>query len=226
MTEPEPQVTEVIVRGIVVGVFAENCWVIGNRRTGEAIAIDPGDQPEEILAMARDMGVKIKVIANSHAHVDHILGVRGVQAATGAKFHMHQAERPIAAQAARSALMFTGQEVEPPPDPDAYLSDGDEIDVDGVKLRVIHTPGHTPGSLAFYTEGMLFSGDTLFQGSIGRTDLPGGDYDQEMASIIDKLLTLPDETIVLPGHMQETRIGFERQANPFVLRELARRRGG
>jgi len=226
MTEPEPQVTEVIVRGIVVGVFAENCWVIGNRRTGEAIAIDPGDQPEEILAMARDMGVKIKVIANSHAHVDHILGVRGVQAATGAKFHMHQAERPIAAQAARSALMFTGQEVEPPPDPDAYLSDGDEIDVDGVKLRVIHTPGHTPGSLSFYTEGMLFSGDTLFQGSIGRTDLPGGDYDQEMASIIDKLLVLPDETIVLPGHMQETRIGFERQANPFVLRELARRRGG
>ncbi len=218
-------VSELIVRGIVVGVFAENCWVIGNRRTAEAIAIDPGDQPEEILAMARDMGVKIKLIANSHAHVDHILGVRGVQAATGARFHMHESERPIAAQAARSALMFTGQEVAPPPDPDAYLSDGDEIDVDGVKLKVIHTPGHTPGSLSFYTEGMLFSGDTLFQGSIGRTDLPGGDYDQEMASIVDKLLALPDETIVLPGHMQETRIGFEKQANPFVLQELARRRG-
>jgi len=218
-------VSEIIVRGIVVGVFAENCWVIGNRRTGEAIAIDPGDQPEEILAMARDMGVKIKVIANSHAHVDHILGVRGVQAATGAKFHMHEGERPIAAQAARTALMFTGQEVEPPPDPDAHLTDGDEIDVEGVKLKVIHTPGHTPGSLSFYTEGMLFSGDTLFQGSIGRTDLPGGSYEQEMASIIDKLLVLPDDTVVLPGHMRETRIGFERQANPFVLQELARRRG-
>jgi len=221
----EPQVSEIIVRGIVVGVFAENCWVIGNCRTGEAIAIDPGDQPEDILAMARDMGVKIKVIANSHAHVDHILGVRGVQAATGAKFHMHEGERPIAAQASRSAKMLTGQEVEPPPEPDAYLSDGDEIDVDGVKLKVIHTPGHTPGSLSFYTEGMLFSGDTLFQGSIGRTDLPGGDYGQEMASIVDKLLTLPDDTVVLPGHMRETRIDFERQANPFVLQELARRRG-
>src|SRR5437870_8247105 len=111
-------VSEVIVRGIVVGVFAENAWVIGNRRTGEAIAIDPGDQPEEILALAKDMGVTIKAIANSHAHVDHILGVRGVQEATGAKFHLHREDLPVAAQAARSALMFTGREVEPPPEPD------------------------------------------------------------------------------------------------------------
>jgi len=221
----EPQVSELIVRGIVVGVFAENCWVIGNRRTGEAIAIDPGDQPEEILAMARDMGVTIKAIANSHAHVDHILGVRGVQAVTGAKFYMHQSEAPIAAQAADSALMFTGQAVEPPPDPDYQPNEGDEIEVEGVKLKVIHTPGHTPGSLSYYTEGMLFSGDTLFQGSIGRTDLPGGSYEQEMASIVDKLLTLPDDTVVLPGHMRETRIGIEKQTNPFVLEELARRRG-
>ncbi len=219
-------VSEIMVRGIVVGVFAENAWVIGNRRTGEAIAIDPGDQPDEILAMARDMGVAIKVIANSHAHIDHILGVRGVQSATGAKFLLHQGDLAIARNAAGTAAGFLGRPVEPPPDPDAYPADGDEIDVDGVKLKVIHTPGHTPGSLSFYTEGMLFSGDTLFQGSIGRTDLPGGDYDQEMASIVDKLLTLPDDTVVLPGHMRETRIGFERQANPFVLQELERRRGG
>jgi len=222
----EPQVSEIMVRGIVVGVFAENCWVVGNRRTGEAIAIDPGDQHNDILAMARDMGVTIKAIANSHAHVDHILGVRGVQAATGAKFYMHPAEAPIAAQAARSALMFTGQAVEPPPDPDHHPNEGDEIEVEGLKLKVIHTPGHTPGSLSYYTEGMLFSGDTLFQGSIGRTDLPGGSYEQEMASIVDKLLALPDETVVLPGHMRETRIGIEKQTNPFVLEELARRREG
>ena len=222
----EPQVTELIVRGIVVGVFAENCWIIGSRRSGEAIAIDPGDQPEEILALAKDMGVNIKLIANSHAHLDHILGVRGVQEATGAKFLMHGGELQIARSAARSAAGFLGREVEPPPDPDAFPVDGDDIDVDGVKLKVIHTPGHTPGSLSFYTEGMLFSGDTLFQGSIGRTDLPGGDYAQEMASIVDRLLALPDDTVVLPGHMQETRIGFERQANPFILEELARRRAG
>jgi hydroxyacylglutathione hydrolase len=219
-------VSEIMVRGIVVGVFAENAWVIGNRRTGEAIAIDPGDQPEEILAMARDMGVTIKLIANSHAHIDHILGVRGVQSATGAKFLLHQGDLSIARNAAGTAAGFLGRPVEPPPEPDAYPVDGDEIDVDGVKLKVIHTPGHTPGSLSFYTEGMLFSGDTLFQGSIGRTDLPGGDYDEEMSSVIDKLLTLPDDTVVLPGHMRETRIGFERQANPFVLQALERRRGG
>jgi glyoxylase-like metal-dependent hydrolase (beta-lactamase superfamily II) len=98
------------------------------------------------------------------------------------------------------------------------------VEVEGVKLKVIHTPGHTPGSLSFYTEGMLFSGDTLFRGSIGRTDLPGGDYGQEMSSIVDRLLELPDDTVVLPGHMQETKIGIERQTNPFVLEELARRR--
>ncbi len=221
----DTQVSEIIVRGIVVGVFAENCWIIGSRRTGEAIAIDPGDQPEEILALARDMGVKIKIIANSHAHIDHIMGVRGVQSATGAKFLLHQGDLPIARSAAASAAALLGQQVEPPPEPDAFLSDGDEVEVAGVKLRVIHTPGHTPGSVSFYTEGMLFSGDTLFQASIGRTDLPGGDYRQEMESIVKKLLVLPDDTIVLPGHMRETRIGFERQANPFILDYLARQRG-
>jgi len=221
----EPQVTELMIRGIVVGVFQENCWIIGNRRTGEAIAIDPGDQPEEILALAKDMGVTIKAIANSHAHVDHILGVRGVQEATGAKFHLHREDLPVAAQAARSALMFTGREVEPPPEPDFFPQEGDEIEVDGLKLKVLHTPGHTAGSLSYYAEGMLFSGDTLFQGSIGRTDLPGGNYQQEMNSIVEKLLALPDDTIVLPGHMAETRIGHERATNPFILDEMARRAG-
>jgi glyoxylase-like metal-dependent hydrolase (beta-lactamase superfamily II) len=212
-----------MVRGIVVGVFAENCWVIGSRRSGEAIVIDPGDQPEEILALARDMGVTVKAIANSHAHLDHILGVRGVQAETGATFLLHPQDLEIARGASMSAARMLGRPVEPPPEPDGLLVDGDEIAVDGLKLKVLHTPGHTQGSVSFYTEGMLFSGDTLFRGSIGRTDLPGGNYLQEMASIVDILLALPDETVVLPGHMDETRIGHERQTNPFVLEELARR---
>ncbi len=220
----EPQVSELMVRGIVVGVFAENCWIIGSRRTGEAIAIDPGDQAEDILHLARDMGLKIKVIANSHAHIDHVLGVRGVQEATSAKFLLHPDELGIARGVAQTASLWLGQPVEPPPEPDALLAEGDEVEVAGVKLKVIHTPGHTPGSVSFYSNGMLFCGDTLFRGSIGRTDLPGGDYRQEMSSIVDRLLELPDDTIVLPGHMQETRIGIERQANPFVLEEMARRR--
>ncbi|MCH7999042.1 MAG: MBL fold metallo-hydrolase [Chloroflexi bacterium] len=220
----EPQVSELMVRGIVVGVFAENCWIIGSRKTREGIAIDPGDQPEEIMALAKDMGLNIKLIANSHAHLDHILGVRGVKEATGAKFLLHPQELEIARGAVGAASGLLGKEVEPPPEPDALLADGDEVEVEGVKLKVIHTPGHTPGSLSFYTEGMLFSGDTLFRGSIGRTDLPGGDYSQELSSIVDRLLELPDDTVVLPGHMQETKIGIERQTNPFVLEELARRR--
>jgi glyoxylase-like metal-dependent hydrolase (beta-lactamase superfamily II) len=221
----EAPVTELMVRGIVVGVFAENCWVIGSRRTGEGIVVDPGDQPDEILALAKDMGVTPKLIVNSHAHIDHILGVRGVQQATNAQFLLHPGDLEIARGGHLAAARMLGREVEAPPDPDAGLADGDEVEVDGLKLTVIHTPGHTPGSVSFYAEGLLFSGDTLFRGSIGRTDLPGGDYRQEMASIVDKLLSLPDDTVVLPGHMEETRIGHERAANPFVLEELERRRG-
>ncbi len=220
----QPSVNELMVRGIVVGVFAENCWVVGSRRTGEGIVIDPGDQPDEILALARDMGVTVKLIANSHAHVDHILGAWGVKDATGAQFLLHQGDLEIARSAGQHAAMMLGRPVEAPPAPDAFLRDGDEVEVDGLKLKVLHTPGHTRGSISFYTDGLLFSGDTLFRGSIGRTDLPGGDYAQEMASIVDKLLALPDDTVVLPGHMEETRIGVERQTNPFVLEELARRR--
>jgi hydroxyacylglutathione hydrolase len=213
-------VDEFMVKGIVVGVFQENCWVIGSRRTREGIVIDPGDEPDRILELARDLGVNVKLIANSHAHVDHILGVPAVQRATGARFLLHPGDDAIARSAPLTAARWLGYTPEPVPDADAPLQDGDTVEVEGLQLRVIHTPGHTPGSVCFYTEGMLFSGDTLFRGSIGRTDLPGGDYSQIMSSIIDRLLPLPDETIVLPGHMLETRIGHERRTNPFVLQEL------
>ena len=220
------EVNELMVRGIVVGVFEENCYIVGSRRTREAICIDPGDQPEEILALARDMGVEIKLIANSHAHVDHILAVSGVRARTGADFLLHPADLALARLAPQSAARFLGYTPEQPPEPDALLQGGDIIEVDGLRLSVIHTPGHTQGSVCYYTDGMLFSGDTLFRDSIGRTDLPGGDYDQEMASILDKLLVLPDDTVVLPGHMLETKIGIERELNPFIQQELLRRGAG
>ncbi|MCY3882478.1 MAG: MBL fold metallo-hydrolase [Chloroflexi bacterium] len=216
---------EIMVRGIVVGVFAENCWVVGNRRTGEAICIDPGDQPDEVLALAKDMGVTIKAIANSHAHVDHILGVRGVQAATGATFLLHQSDLELLRDGWQGAASSFGiDESQAPPDPNAFVSNGDEVEVEGLKLQAIATPGHTPGSMSYYAEGLLFSGDTLFRGSIGRTDLPGGDFDEEMRSITNELLTLPEDTIVLPGHMQETTVAFERDHNPFVQDWLRRQR--
>ena len=216
---------EIMVRSIVVGVFAENCWVVGNRRTGEAVCIDPGDQPDEVLALARDMGVTIKAIANSHAHVDHILGVRGVRDATGARFLLHARDLDLLRTGWRDAATRFGIDAGGgPPDPDAFVADGDDVEVAGLKLRAIATPGHTPGSVSYYADGLLFSGDTLFRGSIGRTDLPGGDFDREMQSITGELLSLPDDTVVLPGHMEETTIAFERDHNPFVRDWLRQRR--
>ena len=211
---------ELMVRGIVVGVFQENCWVVGNRRTGEAICIDPGDQPEEILALARDMGVTIKAIANSHAHLDHILGVHGVHEATGATFLIHHDELERLQHGWKDSALQMGLDLaQGPPDPDGYVDEDDTVEVDGVRLRVITTPGHTGGSVSYYNEDakFLFSGDTLFRGSIGRTDMAGGSYADELNSITEKLLVLPDETIVLPGHMQETSVAFEKEHNPFVL---------
>lgn len=210
-----------MVRGIVVGVFQENCWVVGSRQSGEAICIDPGDQPDEILALARDMGVSIKLIANSHAHIDHILGVQGIHSATGAKFLLHQADLDLLQQGFTSAASrFRLDPGQRPPLPDQFVTDGDVVEVAGLQLRAVATPGHTPGSMSYYTEGMLFSGDTLFNGSIGRTDMPGGDFEEELSSICDRLFKLPDETLVLPGHMQETTIGQEKLHNPFALQWL------
>lgn len=218
----QPYVNEIEVRGLIVGAFQENCWVIGNRRTREAICIDPGEQADDILHMASEMGVTIKMIANSHAHLDHVLGVRGVQSADNASFLLHEADLDILQGAAESASRF-GMQVEQPPDPDHYIEDEQQVEVDGVELHVIHTPGHTRGSVCFYGHGVLFSGDTLFRNSIGRTDLPGGDFAQEMSSIVDKLLMLPDDTIVLPGHMDQTTLGAERVQNPFILQTLQQR---
>ena len=218
-------VGELMVRGIVVGVFEENCWVVGNRQSGEAVCIDPGDEPGEILALARDLGVRIKVIANSHGHADHILGVAGVQAATGARFLLHAADLELVRHGWQGLAQRMGLAVpQPPPEPDAFVRDGDTVEVAGLRLRVIATPGHTRGSVCYYSEGLLFSGDTLFEGSIGRTDMPGGSYDEELTSICERLLVLPDETVVRPGHMAQTTIGYERLHNPYVQQWVSRAR--
>jgi glyoxylase-like metal-dependent hydrolase (beta-lactamase superfamily II) len=217
--------TELLVRGVVVGLFQENCYIIGSRQTGEAICVDPGDEVDEIRALAKEMGVKITKIACSHAHLDHIMAVRALKEETGAPFLLHQADIGIMRAMPESALRMLGRVEQPAPNPDAFLADGDDVEITGISLKVLHTPGHTPGSICLYGHGMLFSGDTLFQQSIGRTDLPGGSFPQIMESIVARLMTLPDETIVRPGHMEQTTIGAERRANPFVLEALAQRRG-
>jgi glyoxylase-like metal-dependent hydrolase (beta-lactamase superfamily II) len=181
--------------------------------------VDPGDEPETILALARDMGVRITRVVASHAHIDHILAARAIVEATGAPFLLHEHDLPIAESLPTVARMWMNVDAPPAPTPDAYPVDGDDLEVAGVTLKVIHTPGHTPGSLCLYAAdaGLLFSGDTLFRESIGRTDLPGGDFPQLKRSLTQRLLTLPDDTRVLPGHMQETTVGHERAHNPFLL---------
>jgi hydroxyacylglutathione hydrolase len=216
--------TELMVGGVVVGLFEENCYIVGSRRTGEAICVDPGDEIDEIRALAREMKVTIAKIACSHAHLDHIMAVRALKEETGATFMLHRQDLELARQLPESAMRMLGRQERPAPDPDYFLADGDDVEIPGLSLRVIHTPGHTPGSICLYGGGMLFSGDTLFHGSIGRTDLPGGSFPQIMESIVIRLLKLPDETIVRPGHMDETTIGAERQHNPFILEALARQR--
>lgn len=211
-------VVELEVRGVVVGLFRENCWIVGSRQRGEACVIDPGDEPETILSLARDMGVRITRVVASHAHLDHIMAARAIVEATGAPFLMHQHDIPIADNMPTAAQMWLGHEVPPAPTPDAFPVDGDDLEVAGVTLKVLHTPGHTPGSLCLYAAdaGLLFSGDTLFRESIGRTDLPGGNTHQILQSISARLFALPESTRVLPGHMQETTIAHERAHNPFV----------
>jgi hydroxyacylglutathione hydrolase len=218
MSDPLPTPVELEVRGVVVGLFQENCWIVGSRQRGEAVVIDPGDEPDEILAIARDMGVKITRVLASHAHLDHIMAARAIVEATGAPFLLHAGDLAIAENMPVSARMWLGHDVPPPPPPDAFPVDGQDIEVAGVTLRVIHTPGHTPGSLSLYAAEahLLFSGDTLFRESIGRTDLPGGDTETIFSSIRERLYSLPEDTRVLPGHMQETTIAHEREHNPFV----------
>jgi glyoxylase-like metal-dependent hydrolase (beta-lactamase superfamily II) len=218
MTAEKADAVELEVRGVVVGLFQENCWIIGSRRRGEACVIDPGDEPDEILALARDMGVKITRVLASHAHLDHIMAARAVVESTGAPFLLHASDLTIAEYMPVAARNWLGREVPPAPRPDAFPVDGQNLEVAGVTLKVIHTPGHTPGSVSLYAADahLLFSGDTLFRESIGRTDLPGGDTEQILASIRTRLFTLPADTRVLPGHMQETTIAHERAHNPFV----------
>ena len=219
-----PLINEMEIRGIVVGVFQENCYILASSKTKEAIAIDPGDEPERVLELANDMGVHIKLIASSHAHHDHVWAVHGVQEKTEAPFLLHASDVPLLEQGARMRAQMMGYEEEPPPKPDGLVAEGDTVGVAGLDLKVLHTPGHSPGSVSYYVNGLLFSGDTLFRGSIGRTDTAGGSYEQIMHGIINKLLALPDDTIVLPGHQLETTIRQERFTNPFILRELERAR--
>ena len=198
-----------------MAVFA---YLLGEEGGGLGLVIDPADDADRILAAAEQNGIKIRYILNTHGHVDHVMGNEEMKKKTGAQILIHEMDAPSLTKIPKAMLaMFGGR---PSPPADRMLKDGEVIQVGSLALKVLHTPGHSPGGICIHVDGMVFTGDTLFVGGVGRTDLPGGSSPIMLHSIQTKLLTLPDETIVLPGHnygaAPTSTIKNERLHNPFL----------
>lgn len=206
-----------VVRHAVVGPFAENSYLVACDRTGEAILVDPGGELPRVRALAEPEGFRVKAIVCTHGHIDHVCGVAEAKAALGVPFHLHPLDQGWLEALPRQAEMF-GFEAAEVPEVDAPLEDGGTLRVGDHEARVIHTPGHTRGGAClFFAEARtLLTGDTLFVGSVGRTDLPGGDWEALRASIVEKLLPLGDDVRFHPGHGPDGLLGEERRTNPFV----------
>lgn len=208
-----------IARRLVVGPLQANCYIVSSPGASAAAIADPGGDPELIAEHLRRGGLRPLAIVNTHAHPDHADANAALKERYRIPILMHRDEAAMLKDAA-PLMKLIGLAFEPSPPPDRLLDDGEEIAIGDLALKVIHTPGHTPGGICLLHEGggapVLFSGDTIFAGSIGRTDLPGGSYEALMNSIRDKILPLPDETVVLPGHGPETTLGRERAHNPFL----------
>jgi glyoxylase-like metal-dependent hydrolase (beta-lactamase superfamily II) len=201
------------------GVFAENCYILVDRDAGEAVIVDPGEEADLFLRRIATERVTLKAVWLTHAHLDHVLGVARVVEATGVPVYLHPADRPLYDGVSEQGAMFGLSPSNPPP-PDLGLAEGVRLTLGGLEFAVLHVPGHTPGHVAFVGHGVAVVGDALFAGSIGRTDLPGGDTESLLTSIREKLLTLPDETVVYSGHGPATTIGRERRSNPFLTGAL------
>ncbi len=204
-----------------LGPLQTNCYLLGCLDTNQAAIIDPSWDGDAAAKLANDEGLTISHILLTHSHFDHIGGLAALKRATDAPIYAHAATLPMLKMGQASAMRW-GIEIEEPPEVDHLLIEGDQLQVGELTLEVLFTPGHAPGHLCFYLPAfsILFSGDALFQGSIGRTDLPGGDLEILMRSIFDKLMPLPDETQLLSGHGAATTIGQERQFNPFLQDNL------
>ncbi|MFO7323259.1 MAG: MBL fold metallo-hydrolase, partial [Chloroflexota bacterium] len=191
------------IRVLTLGPIETNCYLVGDTETGQAVVIDPVDDADQILATTREAGWTISLILATHAHFDHVLASKPLKQATGAPFIVHEDSIPLLKNVPQMGMMFLGRLLPRPAEPDRLLtSEPESIDIGAIHLETRFTPGHAPGHVSFYMpqQKLVFSGDALFAGSIGRTDLPGGDLDLLMRSIDEQLLTLPDDTRVLPGH--------------------------
>jgi glyoxylase-like metal-dependent hydrolase (beta-lactamase superfamily II) len=203
------------------GLFAENCYIVADREAREAVLVDPGEEAELFLARLRSEALTLTAIWLTHAHLDHVAGVGAVKERLDVPIWLHPADRSLYDRAPDQARMFLGTDMPPLPPPERSIVPGDPMRVGRCEFDVRFVPGHSPGSVAFVTEGLALAGDVLFAGSVGRVDLPGGDGAALLRSIRTQLLTLPDETVVYPGHGPETTIGRERSMNPFLTGAIA-----
>jgi len=213
MREPRDNV-RMLLRQFATGPLETNTFLVADRKSGEALVIDPGGDPGEILAFLEQERLTCKQIVNTHGHFDHISGNRALKVATGAALLIHGDDVPMLDAAVSHARLFMMRAENSPP-PDALLVDQGEVRVGSVVLRVLHTPGHSPGGVTLVAPGIAFCGDTVFYGSVGRTDLPGGSERVLLESIRRHIMTLPDETALYPGHGPDTTVGREKLQNPF-----------
>jgi len=207
---------DLILETIIVGALSVNCYIVGCEKTHEAAVIAPGDDAARIMTVVESKGLRLKYIILPHGHFDHAGAAKALQEKTGAKVLVHEADGFLLKNMEAQAALFA-MSAPPAPKVDGCIKEGDTIKVGELTMRIIETPGHSQGGVSIYmpAEGVVFTGDTLFWGSIGRTDLPGGDYKAIISSLKDKLGSLPDETVVYPGHGDDTTIGFEKEQNPF-----------
>ncbi len=204
-----------ILRHLIVGALQVNCYILGSRNGGGGVVIDPGGDTEAIADVLDEEGITVRYILLTHGHVDHVGGVWDLERRRGGEVLMHKGDLPllegIEAQAMAFGLPPSGQ-----PHIDRYIEEGDTIEIDDIRIDVLHTPGHSPGGVCYRVIDNVFVGDTLFSGSVGRTDLPGGSFNELVGSVRGKLFPLGNETRVYPGHGPFTTIGEERLYNPFL----------
>lgn len=205
-----------IFEHLVVGPLQCNCYIVGDPETREAIVIDPGDDADRLAASLASRALTVTAIVATHAHFDHIVAAERLRALTGAPFYLHAEDKPLLAWMQESGRLFLGMDLPPPPEVDTEAREGDRLIAGSVGLEIVHTPGHSPGSISLVADEGVFSGDTLFAGSIGRTDLPGGDMRALLDAVRDKLFRLDQDLTVYPGHGPSTTLAAEREHNPFV----------
>jgi len=203
------------IETLVVGPLQVNCFLLACEKTRQALVVDPGDEAERILQAIRENGLELKMVVNTHGHFDHIGGNRFLVEQTGAELLIHEEDLSALRRAREHAAIY-GMSVTPSPEPARLLQGGETLALGEIELQVLHTPGHSPGGICLLADGHLFSGDTLFAGSVGRTDLPGGDHATLVEGIRRQLISLPEATVVHPGHGPDTTIGREKRVNPYV----------